>query len=150
MSDELIILPAFFAMLSWIFWVIFNTIRRIRTSKMQANVQTALVEKLGSSQELLTYVQSDAGKRLIESLGVERVQPPGRIIGALQTGVILLPVGLGLLALRGHIAGTQEGFLLFGTLICMLGIGFVLAAGVSYMLTKSLGLLEPPMSQRNN
>ena len=87
-------------------------------------------------------MQSDAGKRLVESLGVERASPYGRIIGALQAGVVLIPVGLGLIFLRGRIAGADEGFFVFGTLICTLGIGFILAAAVSYALSKSFGLLE--------
>jgi hypothetical protein len=148
MNEDLVVLPALFAMFSWIAWVIFNSIRRYRTAKVQAGVQTALVDKLGSSQELLAYVQSDAGSRLVESLGVVRASPYGRIIGALQTGVVLIPLGLGLLFLRGRIAGADEGFLVFGTLICTLGIGFILAAAVSYTLSKSFGLLEHSTASR--
>lgn len=148
MNEDLVVMPALFAMFAWIFWVIFNSIRRIKTSRLQAGVQTALVDKLGSSQELLAYVQSDAGKRLVESLGVEKSYPHGRIIGALQTGVILIPVGLGLLFLRDHIRGADEGFLLFGTLTCTLGIGFILAAAVSYTFSKSFGLLEHSAAPR--
>jgi hypothetical protein len=142
MSEDLVIVPTFLATCAWILWVAVSSLRRYKTSKLQAGVQTALVEKLGSSQELLTYIQSDAGKHLVQSLGVERASPYGRILGALQTGVVLIPVGLALLFLRGRIAGADEGFLVFGTLACALGIGFILAAGVSYTMSKSFGLLD--------
>jgi hypothetical protein len=148
MNEDLVIVPVICSTIGWITWSIFSTIRRYVTARLQAGVQTKLVDKLGSNQELLTYVQSDAGKRLVESLGVERASPYGRIIGALQAGVILIPFGLGLLFLRGRIVGADEGFLVFGTLICTLGIGFVLAAAVSYTLSKSFGLLEHSTAPR--
>ncbi len=142
MNEDLIVLPALFAMFCWIFWVIFTSVRRYKTAKLQAGVHTSLIEKFGSSQDLLVYVQSDAGKRLVDSLGVDHSSPFSRIFLALQTGVILIPLGLGLLFLRGRVAGTEEGFLVFGTLLLTLGIGFLAAAGVSYTLSKSLGLLD--------
>jgi hypothetical protein len=142
MQDELVIIPSFFAACSWILWVLVGSIRRYKTAKLQAGVHTALIEKFGSSQELLAYVQSDAGKRLVGSLGVERSSPYGRIFFALQTGAVLVPLALGFLFLRGRVAGAEEGFLVFGTLILTLGIGFTLAAAVSYMMSKSFGLLD--------
>jgi len=148
MQEDLVIFPAFFATCSWILWVIANSLRRYRTAKLQASVHNSLIEKFGSSQDLLAYVQSDAGKRLVESLGVERASPFGRIILALQTGVVMIPLGLGFLFLRGRVAGTEEGFLVFGTLILSLGSGFILAAAVSYTLSKSLGLLGYPVTSR--
>ena len=54
----------------------------------------------------------------------------------------MICLGGALLLLRGHIEGTEEGFLMFGTLITMLGIGFALSAVVSYYLSKSFGLIN--------
>jgi len=79
---------------------------------------------------------------LLESLKVERVSPHGRIIGALQTGIILLFLGAALLLLHNHVSVAGEGFVVFGTLICALGMGFALSAVASYYLSKSFGLLN--------
>jgi len=146
MNEDLVIVPIICGNIAWIVWVVFTTIRRYVTERLKAGVQTKLIYKFGSSQDLLAYVQTDAGKRLMESISVERASPYGRIIGALQTGVVLIPFGLGLLFLRGRISGAEEGFLVFGTLTCMLGIGFILAAAVSYALSKSFGLLTRPVA----
>jgi hypothetical protein len=79
---------------------------------------------------------------LLESLKVERIAPHGRIIGALQTGIILLFVGAALLLLHNRVSVADEGFVVFGTLISALGLGFALSAAASYYLSKSFGLLN--------
>jgi hypothetical protein len=142
MQSEIIGIPAMFTMFGWLGWVVFSNIRRHKIAKLQADVQTKLIEKVGSGEELLAYAQTDAGRKLLESLRVETVSPYSRIIGALQTAIVMICFGGALLLLRGHISGTEEGFLLFGTLITMLGIGFALSAAVAYYLSKSFGLIN--------
>ena len=129
-------------MFSWVAWIIFSTIRRYKIAKLQADVQTKLLDKVGSGPDLLAYAQTEAGKELLESLKVERHSPHSRIIGALQTAIIMISLGAAFLFLRGRIPGTQDGFLVFGTLSTMLGIGFGLSAVASYYLSKSFGLLN--------
>jgi len=137
------------AMLCWFAWVIFTTIRRYKIAKVQAEVQAKLLDKVGSGQELLAYAQTDTGMQLLESLKVERVAPHGRIIGALQTGIIFLMLGVALLILRSQVsAADQEGFVILGTLGSSLGVGFALSAAASYYLSKSFGLLNGSASRR--
>ena len=112
-------------------------------------MQTKLLEKFGSGQELLAYVQSDAGKRFLESLAMEQRTPYGRILGAAQGAVILVLLGLALLFLRGRVSGAEEGFLVSGTIVLSLGIGFGLAAALSYFLAKSFGLLNETIAHRS-
>jgi hypothetical protein len=142
MQQDVVATIAIPAMFSWIAWLIFSTIRRYKIAKLQAGVQTKLLEKVGSGQELLAYAQTEAGKELLESLKVERVSPHGRIIGALQTGIVLLFFGAALLLLHNHVSDGAEGFVVSGTLVCALGIGFALSAVASYCLSKSFGLLN--------
>lgn len=146
MDPEVALAVAAPTMLGWFAWVIFSTIRRYTIAKMQARLQTKLLDKIGSGQELLAYAQTEAGRELLESLRVERVSPYGRIIGALQTGIVLLLFGAALLLLRNHVSAAGEGFVVFGTLICALGAGFALSAAASYYLSKSFGLLNSAAS----
>jgi hypothetical protein len=148
MNEDLIIGPAVCFMFSWIAWVIFHTIRRSKTAKLQAGVQTKLLEKFGSSEDLLAYMQTDAGKHFLESFAIEQGAPYGRILGAAQAGVIATLFGCALLFLRGRVAGAEEGFLVFGTLILTLGVGFGVSASVSYALSKSFGLFGQRMAHR--
>jgi hypothetical protein len=142
MNEDIVIAPIIFSFFAWLAWVVFSTIRRFKIAKLQAEVQTKLLEKVGSGQDLLAYAQTDAGRKLLESLRVESVSPYTRIIGAMQTAIVMISLGVALLLLRGRVAGTDEGFLVFGTLITMLGVGFGLSSAASYYLSKSFGLLN--------
>ena len=112
-------------------------------------VETKLLEKFGSGQELLAYVQSEAGKRFLESFAMEQRTPYGRILGAVQAGVILMLLGIALLFLRGRVAGADEGFIISGTIALSLGFGFALSAALSYFLSKSFGLLSDSAAHRS-
>jgi len=142
MNQDVILAITMPSMFGCFAWLIFTTIRRYKIAKLQADVQQKLLERVGSGQELLAYAQTDAGKKLLESLRVETVSPYGRIIGALQTAIIMICFGAGLLFLRGHVSGSEEGFLVFGTILTVLGIGFALSAAASYYLSKSFGLFN--------
>jgi hypothetical protein len=149
MPEDVVILPILFALFAFVVWIIFATIRRYKTAKLQAGVQTKLLEKFGSGQELLAYIQSDAGKQFTESLAMEQRTPYGRILAAAQAGVILILLGLALLFLRGRVSGGDEGFLVSGTITLSLGVGFGLSAALSYFLSKSLGLLSASTAHRS-
>jgi hypothetical protein len=141
-SDDIIIVPCFLAFFSWLGWLLFTTIRRYKIAKLQAEVQQRLLEKVSSGQELLAYAQTAAGNELIESLRVEAATPYTRIIGALQTAIVMIALGVALLLVRNRITGAEEGFLVFGTIISLLGIGFGISSAASYYLSKSFGLLK--------
>lgn len=150
MGDPVVILmPIFFTLIGFVVWIIFSNIRRYKTTKLQAELQAKLLEKFGSGQELLAYVQSDAGKRFLESLTVEQKTPYGRILGAAQVSVILVLLGVAFLFLRGRVLGAADEFLVLGTIILSLGVGFGLAAALSYYLSKSFGLLTENAAHRS-
>lgn len=142
MNSDVISFISVPAMFGWIAWTIFSTIRRYKIAKLQADVQARLLEKVSSSQDLLAYAQTEAGREMLASLKVERHSPHTRIIGALQTSIVMIALGAAFLFLRGRVSGTEEGFLIFGTLATMLGIGFGLSAVASYYMSKSFGLLN--------
>lgn len=148
MHEEVILFPILFTLVGFIVWTIFSSIRRYQTAKLQAGLKTKLLEKFGSGQELLAYVQSDAGKRFLESLAMEQKTPYGRILGAAQVSVILVLVSFAFLFLRGRVSGAEEGFLVFGTIALCLGIGFGLSAALSYYMSKSFGLLSESTEHR--
>ena len=140
-----ITLPSMFA---WFVWVIFSTFRRYKIAKLQAEVQSRLLERVGSGQDLLAYAQTDAGKQLLESLQVERTVsqvPYGKILGALQAGIVLFCFGIAMVWLRGHLStNTQgaDGFTVLGAISIALGVGFGISAATSYFLSRSFGLLN--------
>jgi type IV secretory pathway VirB2 component (pilin) len=146
MQEDLIVFPMLFSFLAWIVWFVLTTIRRYKVAKLQAEVSNRLIDKFGSSQELLSYVQTGEGKALIGSLTGEPTTPYGRILGALQVGTVLTLLGCALLSL--YWTGGARDFLVCGVVILALGIGFAAAAAVSYSFSKSVGLLNGASPRR--
>lgn len=139
-----------FALL-WILRTILDNRRWYKMVKVQTETHAKLLDRFGSSQDMLAYMSSDAGKKFLESPIFEgqRQQvsslPIGRILWSAQIGVIGSFLGAGILFLRGRVpenADTDTGLLVFGTLILGLGIGFLVSGGVSYVLAKYFGLFD--------
>jgi phage-related protein len=150
--DPLMVVALLGCPLLAVLWVLRTLVENRRWNlsfKMHEQLHTKLIEKLASGQDFSAYLQSDAGRRLLEwtppvtdttSRGLPN--PIGRIFWSLQAGLLLLLVGLGLLPLRGHIAVSDAPpLLVLGTLGVTLGAGFILSALVSYGLSKHLGLI---------
>jgi hypothetical protein len=139
----------------WIVRVILENRRWNRTVKIQSEAHAKLLERMSSSQEMLAYMDSEAGKRFLESRALDvdpahsAAVPYSRILWSAQAGLIIGMLGVGLLLLRGHIQGDGSGngdtaLLLFGTIGLTLGLGFLLSGIVSYVLSKRFGLLDRP------
>jgi hypothetical protein len=145
MGDHVLVPFFLFVMVGWIAWVIFSSIRRYLLAKMQSGVQMRLLDKVDSSQTLLAYAETESGRRFLESLRVELGEPAmpfRRILSGVQSGIVLICFGVGMLVLRGYDMGLDPEFKIFGVLAVSLGIGFGVAAGASYLLSRSFGLLR--------
>ena len=125
--------------------------RWLRMSKMQGEVHTKLLDRFTASEDLLAYIQTPAGKRFLESAPIATAAGPsvsapvGRIMLSIQVGVVLTCGGIGLfLVSRRFESVIGQPFFVLGALGLALGIGFVLSAVVSYMISRSLGLMRGP------
>jgi len=136
--------------LLWILKVILENRRWSKLAKVQSEAHSKLLERFATNQELLAYMQTEAGKRFLESAPIPidleqrpRMSAPfGRILWSVQFGFTLAMAGAGLIYVRGYAPDVAEELLVFGTLALMLGLGFVLSAVFSYGLSKHLGLLS--------
>jgi hypothetical protein len=126
----------------WVFRTVISAWRAQRLARIQAEMQSRLLDKMGSSDEVLAYLGSEAGQRFIESATLEKVSPHGRILGSLQTGVILALAGIAFLVLRGQVPDAHQEFAVLGTLGVALGVGFLLAGGLAWALSQRWGLLD--------
>jgi hypothetical protein len=104
-----------------------------------------LLEKVDSSQSLLAYAETESGRRFLESLRVEQVEPAmpyRRILNGAQSGLVLSAFGIGMLLLHSTGVAPEREFTIFGGLAVALGVGFILASAASYVLSRSFGLLQ--------
>jgi len=102
--------------------------RRTKLMNYQYDLQAKLLDKFSSSGELMEYLQGDVGEQFLLSATAERSDPRGRILGSVQTGLVLLTGGVAFMFLRGQIVEAEEGFVLLGTLGIALGVGFIISA----------------------
>ena len=133
-------------------WIVRSALeyrRWYRTSKVQAEVHTKLLDRFTSNEDLLAYMQTPVGQRFLESapLPVEAPARPlaapfTRILWSVQAGMVLAAGGLGLLFVSTRvIEEVSQVFFAVGVLALAIGVGFVVSAAVSFLLSQRLGLL---------
>jgi len=130
-----------------------------RAMRAQTELNTKLIDRFSSSDELLAYLQSPAGKTLIEPAMVPHAGPRpmpmnaplSRIFWSLQSGIVVSTLGTGLIVVSRGVATDEFAQVLYGVGIVVLtiGLGFAISAAVSYVLSQRLGLIQS-LSARYN
>jgi hypothetical protein len=137
--------------LTWLIRSLIDYRRWIRLSKVQADAHNKLVDRLTANEELLAYVQSPAGAKFLESApialdpGARRIGAPfNRILWSAQDGLVLIAGGLGLRYVAAVVTDPEavEPFMAMGVFGMAIGLGFLLSAGLSYVMSKHLGLFN--------
>ncbi len=126
-----------------------STNRRLdRLSKMHNELQHKILDKLGTSEELIGYLDTDVGRQLLETPVIDRGSPFGRILGSVQAGIILGLLGAGLLVVPGMIEISDESGIVFLGVLCLaLGVGFLASAYAAHVLSKRYGLIDAQSSE---
>jgi len=153
--DYVVPFSVFLCALLAILWVVRTLLENRRWNKsfrVHEDVHTKLIEKFATAQELTAYIESEAGRRLLEwtppSLEHRTPFAASRILGSLQAGLILGLTGAGLLSVRLRIPQAAEPLLLFGVLGLTIGLGFLLSAIISYGISRHMGLLTAGTEDR--
>lgn len=146
--------------LTWLVRTLVEHRRWSRLSKVQAEVHNKLMDRFASNEDLINYIQSPAGKRFLESAPLQldagplprpTPAPASRILWSVQIGVVLFAAGVGLQFLSGYVDKevSQPPFAM-GVLAISLGLGFVLSAFLSFVLSRKLGLWPSEPSSATN
>lgn len=138
--------------LIWLVRTIIEQRRWSRLSRTQAEVHNKILDRFGSTEELLAYVKSPAGSKFLESApiplyvdSVGRSTPMPRVLVSIQIGLIVAAAGLGMLLVSGRFdPETARGFYAMGTIAACVGGGFILSAIVSIALSRRLGAKPIP------
>jgi hypothetical protein len=134
--------------LAWLIRTWIEQRRWNRLSKNQIDVHNRILDRFGSSEELLEYVRTSAGTRFLEAAPIavhtERgSSPQARIVRTVQIGVIVVAAALGALLISGRFddEGSRVLFSL-GVIALSVGVGFIGSAVVSNVLSQRLGLWD--------
>jgi hypothetical protein len=140
--QDTIVPIAVFTTFGWIAWVIFSSLRRYKVARVQAEVQMMFLSKFDSPQNMLSYVETESGRKFLSSLAQETGTPYGHILSCVRWGILLIIFGGTLCVLRAASLVEQDPQV-FGIIAIALGVGCEAAAAASYFLYRKLGLVEP-------
>ena len=143
------------AALLWLTYVLIENRRWNRIFKLQSDVHGKLIERFGTSQEVLTYMNTESGKRFLEAtpiaVGFERQapvpSPVARVLTPLQIGIVMTLLGVGLISLRHSVPDAEAPLLVLGTVVLMPGLGFIISAAITWLLARHLGLMPQSGAQ---
>lgn len=148
----IVIVPAFFLMVSWVIYVIVDGFRRRQQARIAAEFHTKLLDRIGSAQEFGEFLNTSGGAKFLDSLTIEREGGPHvRILRALQSGLVLFALGVGLFLLASNrdLPYANDGIVVFATIASSIGAGLLVSAGASYGLSKRLGLIDGESDRRS-
>jgi hypothetical protein len=153
MGPEIIIVPSLFFMVGFVVYVIVDGYRRRQQVKVVTEVHAKLLDRLGSAKEFAEFFTSDAGSRFLESLSSsEGGAPQARILRSMQAGFVLLALGVGFFILldeRTFSIEAADGLTVMATAATAIGAALLVSTGMSYLLSKRMGLIERPRPTRD-
>jgi hypothetical protein len=137
-------------LLVWLIRTLIDYRRWTRLTKIQTDVHAKLLDRFTANDDLLAYVQSTAGAKFLESSPIALDAAPrsvgaplARILWSVQGGVVLMAGGIGLQMVSGRVAdAASQPLHALGVLGIALGLGFVVSAIISFVISKRLGLIE--------
>jgi hypothetical protein len=139
--------------IAWVIYVIVDGFRRRQQLRVYTDFHGKLIDRLGSAREFGEFFTSAAGDRFLNSLSrTESGAPSIRILRSLQTGLVLLALGIGLFLLvtvRSFSIDAVDAFMVFATAATAIGAALLISVALSYVLSKRLGLIESPQSERD-
>jgi len=142
------------ATLVWLIKTLTEQRRWSRVAMAQKETTAKLLDRFGSSEELVAYLQSPAGKSLLESVTDPVVSTPrtlsaplSRIFWSVQAGLVAGVAGVGTHIVSLRVPPDMAAPLsAIGVLMFSIGVGFILSAIASFILSRRLGLWMPPNS----
>ncbi|MCS7041921.1 MAG: hypothetical protein NZR01_03935 [Bryobacteraceae bacterium] len=121
-----------------------------RVARVQAEVHAKIPDRLASNEDLLADIHSPAGQKFLESAPIHLesggrpvAAPLGRILWAVQGGIVMRAAGAGLLFISTRVDPlAAQPLHTFGTLALAPGAGFLLSAVAAFAISR-----RPPAMQ---
>jgi hypothetical protein len=138
-------------LLVWLIRTLVDYRRWNRLAKVQTEVHTKLLDRFTANNDLFAYIQSPAGSKFLQSSPIMLDAAPrsvgaplGRILWSVQGGVVLMAGGIGLQVVSARVADdASQPLHALGVLGIALGLGFLVSAIISFVISQRLGLIEP-------
>jgi hypothetical protein len=138
-------------LLVWLIRTLVDYKRWSRLAKVQTDAHTKILDRFTSNEDLLAYIQSSPGAKFLESTPISLDAAPrsvgaplSRILWSVQGGVVLIAGGIGIEVVGQRFTDVASQSLnALGIVGIALGLGFIVSAIVSFVISQRLGLIEP-------
>jgi hypothetical protein len=132
--------------LGWVMRALIEQKRWTRLAQTQSDVHNKILDRFGTSAELLEYVKSPSGAKFLESapipLQADTAAPNAavsRVLWSIQIGIVVAAAAGGLLIVSHRFADDfGRGLFAMGVIAFSIGAGFILSAGASLVLSRRL------------
>src|SRR5215475_996941 len=108
-------------------YIIATTLHRRQRNQMQQH----MLDKFASAKDFADFVQSPAGQKYVMSFADTAAGAKASILNSVRLGIVLIFVGFGLQTMG-------FGAMRIGLLVVTIGVGFLVSAAISYVLSRKL------------
>lgn len=122
-------------------WIVSR--RRQERIRAQFDLQRRMLEKFGSASEFVAFLESDSGRKFLETVSSETQTQAGRIFGSIQKGSIFTLIGIVGLCVVAYDPDDLIPLAVPSGIALATGLGYLISGFVSYRLSKQWGLLPP-------
>jgi drug/metabolite transporter (DMT)-like permease len=126
-----------FSMLGFMMAVVYLVLGVVRR-KQQLAMQKHLLDKFSSTNDFTEFVQSPAGQKYVASFSETVTKPRSSILISVRVGIVLIFVGVACFLVRTYEGDARYLFNGLGTVLSMLGLGFLVSGLASYVIAKKI------------
>ena len=127
-------------MFGLVFLVIYLAANAVRDAR-HTSVRKALLEKFASAADLGAFLQTASGQRFMAELSSGAGNPLQSVLSSVHKGIIAMFIGAGFFPLSGGFKNDSSAVSGMGIVLVLAGMGFLVSAVVTYLLSRWWGLL---------
>lgn len=145
MGAEIIIVPALFLMIAYVFFVVASAFTRRQQLRSTTDFQTKLLDRMGNMSEFSQFLNSEGGQKLLGTAGSEGSFAHQRVLRAIQSGIVMVCLGMGIFLYLGNVrvgSDAYESVGFVGTVSFAVGAGLLISGFVSLKLSRRMGLIN--------
>jgi hypothetical protein len=147
MGSEVIIVPALFLMIGYVFYVVASAFTRRQQLRSTTEFQAKLLDRMGTVGEFSQFLNTEGGQRFLGTISSDSTGSTAhqRVLRAFQSGIVMVCLGIGIFLYLSEVLierETYESVGFVGTVSAAVGMGLLISGYVSLKLSRRMGLIN--------
>ncbi len=152
--QETILMIALVILAGWILWLVFRTAQlRSRERVTRSEAFNKLVDKFGTAKEFAEFTSTEEGRKLLSGPATTPPNPLARVLRYFQAGILFVLLGAACFINAARMKDITEAqnpvyysqmmsSFTWGTIMSLIGVGFILIAAVTHYLLRRWHLVN--------